>query len=297
MITPKIIREVLCIYLLVGLIIPIMAYADPLVITYRSPESDKDTRYIYDNLLLKMALDKTISEYGSYQLRPSNKMNTIRTIRTIKNNLEVNFFAKLSYEEYFSRENMIYVKFPVDLGIVGYRICFVSPERFDEVSLMTSLTELKTLTHGQGVGWSDISILRHNGFTVKTVNNYKSLFPMVAKNRFDIFCRGANELHEEYETNKKIQGLMYNKTIAFYYPLPRFFYTHPSNKLAMERITKGIMLAFYDGSLKKLWLKHYQKNVDFADLDNRKVFNLENPFVNNINFNFKKYMYAPFIEY
>lgn len=35
-------------------------------------------------------------------------------------------------------------------------------------------------SHGQGYKWSDVEILRHNGFTVKVAPTYESLFNMVA---------------------------------------------------------------------------------------------------------------------
>lgn len=289
-------RGSLCVLSLIFLFFIQLSFAKPLIVTYRSPVSDKDHRHDYDNLLLKISLDKTIEEYGEYELRPSEKMNNIRAVRTIQNNLKVNFFTKLSYDDVYNKKDLVFIKFPVDLGVVGHRICFVSPDRYEEVSQMTSLAELRTLVYGQGEGWKDVDILRHNGFNVKTVNHYKSLFPMVAKNRFDLFCRGINELHEEYELNREIPSLMYNKTIAFYYPLPRFFYTHSSNKLAAERIQKGLILAFYDGSIKKIWLDHYKKGFDFADLDNRKTFILENPYIKELHFNFEYYLYTTFLQ-
>lgn len=272
--------------------LPLAAVAEPLIITYRAPESKKDTRYDYDNALLKLALEKTVPEYGAYTLRPSKVMNFSRAIRVVEHDTEPNFFIKLSYDYKFSTK-MAYVPFPVDLGIVGYRVCFVSPDGQLALNKVTNLTELKALEHGQGRGWGDVDILRHNGFTVKEASSYNSLFLMVVNNRFDLFCRGVNELLGEYDANKGIEDLVYDKSIAFYYPLPRFFYSHFSNTKALERITKGLAIAYKDGSLKKLWLAKYEKSITFSHLENRTIYQLENPLLKNINFDFEQYFYNP----
>ncbi len=49
-----------------------------------------------------------------------------------------------------------------------------------------------------------MEILRENGFQVREVSEYESLFKMVAGKRFDLFCRGTNELLSEWETHKSI---------------------------------------------------------------------------------------------
>ena len=47
------------------------------------------------------------------------------------------------------------------LGIVSYRICFVSPQQQAAVRQVTDLAGLRRFTFGQGKGWLDVDILRH----------------------------------------------------------------------------------------------------------------------------------------
>ena len=56
-----------------------------------------------------------------------------------------------------------YVRFPIHLGIVSYRICFVSPQQQAAVASVTTLDQLKKFTLGQGKGWLDVQILRQAG--------------------------------------------------------------------------------------------------------------------------------------
>ena len=158
---------------------------------------------------------------------------------------------------------------------------------------MTRLEELRRYSHGQGAGWADVGILRANGFKVQEVSSYESLFPMVAAGRFDLLCRGANELLDEYRLHSTIPGFAYDSSFALVYPLPRFFFTSRENGKAIERVTRGLELAYRDGSLQKLWEAQYRESVDFAKLRSRRIFRLENPLIRNIDFDFRKYDYDP----
>ena len=59
-------------------------------------------------------------------------------------------------------------------------------------------------------------------FKVVEVSRYESLFRMVAINRFDLFCRGTNELLEEFNAHRDIPDLTYDEAISIAYPMPRF---------------------------------------------------------------------------
>lgn len=268
-------------------------YAD-MVITYRAQESHTDKRYDYDTALLELALKKTEPTHGPYSLIPSPIMNYPRARSMMTTNKLENFFAKLSYENGFKEtRNMDFVKFPVDLGIVGYRVFFVSEQTRERLSSVTTLEMLKAFTIGQGSGWSDVEILRAGGFKVIEVPTYESLFKMVALNRFDLLPRGANEVLGEYESHKGIKNFAYDTSICLAYPLPRFFYTHSANQRAIERITAGLRMGYEDGSVQKLWQNHYQKSIDFVKLHNRKIIRIPNPLIKNIGFDFQRYFHTP----
>ncbi len=265
-----------------------------MIITYRSPESKNDKRYEYDNQLLKLSLDKTKKKYGDYKLVPSQVMNYSRAMKKLERNSYPNFMAKYSYEERFvEKMNLAYIKFPVDLGIVGYRVFFVSKKIKKKFSIVRTIDDLKKFTVGQGTGWADVEILRSSGFSVQEIPKYESLFYMVAANRFDLFPRGTNELLNEYEAHKGIKNFTYDTSLCLAYPLPRFFYTHKSNQKAIRRITEGLLMAFEDGSVEKLWHKKYKDSIEFVNLEKRRILWVENPNVKSINFDYKKYFYKP----
>lgn len=265
-----------------------------LEITVRGPESVGDSRYDYDTGVLRLALEKTRAKYGAYRITAAPGMNFSRAIASVRANEYPNYFIKLSYESRHSdASEMDYVRFPVDLGIVGYRVCFVHPDLKPALAKVTRLEDLRRYTFGQGRDWADVQILRSNGFNVVEVDTYESLFQMVSRRRFDLFCRGTNELLDEYKAHESLPGLDYDERISIAYPLPRFFYTHKRNAGAIARIQEGIIMAHRDGSLQELWRQQYQESIWFARLDRRRIFWLENPLLKGVDFDYRQYFFDP----
>lgn len=262
-----------------------------MVVSFRDAESQKDRRHEYNLALLKLALEKTRSDYGNYRLQATPAMNIARSVQAMKKNEYPNLVVELSYEDSYADTSLTYIPFPVDLGVVGYRICFTAPML--PLPLPTDKKRLQRYVIGQGIGWADVEILRHNGFQVMEVGNYESLFKMVAAGRFDLLCRGINELYLEFASHSDTPGLRYDTTFAIHYPLPRFFFIHQSNQLARERIHKGLLRAYEDGSLQRLWQKEYQSSIDQADLAHRTIIALDNPLIRTLPNDYQQYLYDP----
>jgi len=260
------------------------------VFTYRSPESSSDTRYDYDNALLKLALDKTVNNYGEYILRASPVMNYARMRNSLVNNeLENPMFKQSATNELC--DSLDYVNFPIDLGIVGYRVFFVAPAIKTQLESVKTLDELKEYTILQGFGWSDIDILRSEGFEVMEIQKYESLFLMVTNNRGDLLPRGINEIKSEIENHRGLKNLMVNSNLVLHYPLPRFFFTSKGNRSAVNRVLEGLSVAYEDGSLMELWKEHYQESIDFTNLNNRLIISIPNRGISNVDKSYEKYFY------
>ncbi len=86
---------------------------------------------------------------------------------------------------------------------------------------------------------------------------------------------------------------MHDESMVISYPIPRFFYTNKMNSKALDRVKRGVMIAYENGTLKELWEAQYQKSIDYVNLKDRKLFELENPLVNTLNFDYKKYFFDP----
>jgi ABC-type amino acid transport substrate-binding protein len=262
-----------------------------MIVTVQGPETAADTRYEYDHAVIRLALEKTRNKYGDYTLQETpTGQNSKRSLLTVSSNRYTNYIIKHSMSNKLP-DGLIAIPFPVDLGIVGYRVGFVSQDTKEKLKAVKTLEDLQRFEIIQGIGWLDAFILEHHGFKVRKGEDFNAMFSMVALNRSDLFLRGANELLAEWRTHQSIPKLTHDDTISIYYPLPRFLITSEENTELAARVHEGLLTAFEDGSLIKLWEEKYLASVEFADLKSRKVFRLTNPFLGDLDPSWVNYVY------
>lgn len=275
--------RLLLIWITVGLfgsICPVSAAVTTFV--YRSAETLHDTRNGYDMALLRLALEKTRDVYGEFELLPSPVMNTTRVLKALQQGTYPNFIIKMSYSPEYEHQGLLRGGYELDLGIVGYRVCYTRRALLPQLASRTTLAAWQLLSYGQGTGWMDVDILRANEFLVAEVPNYKNLFPMTAMGRFDLFCRGINEIPDELAEIKRYPEIVLEPMMMLYYDLPRFFYANPRDSAGLERVEKGIRLAAADGSLQQLWLHFNQPGIDYVHPAQRQLFRLKNPLLKDL---------------
>ena len=264
-----------------------------LIVTVQGAETEKDLRRVYTRELIRLALEATKKDYGAYKLveNPVGE-NSARALKNSADKVFENYFVRQSVSMDLIKE-MGYVAFPVDLGIVGYRVAFVSKQTKERLKSVNTLEELKEFSIVQGIGWLDTRILRHNGFDVYTSGTFEGMFKTIALNRFDLFFRGANELLDEWNSHTDIDGLTYDESILLYYPLPRFFFTAKENVLAIERIQEGLSRAYENGSVLELWEAYYRPSLEFVALNKRRIFRITNPYIKELSVDYEQYIYRP----
>ncbi len=261
------------------------------VFTARGPETPNDHRYDYQQKLLELALEKTREDYGDFTLVKSRMgSNTKRAMWEVETGLYENYFVANAVTPK-RLENLVPVPFPIDLGILGYRVFFTSEETKERLRSVSALEDLKKFRMVQGLGWSDSEILKNAGFQVAEASDYHGMFQMVANNRVDLFPRGINEFLNEWRTNKHIENLSYDEGLILYYPFPKFFYTTQGNEAQAGRIMTGLVRAYDDGSLVKLWEAEYKSSIDQVGLLHRKILSIPNPNLAHIVPDYKKYFY------
>lgn len=283
-------------FILRGILLLLLAAscgATPTVITLTAPQTGRDPLKTYIGQVLTLALEKTRSEYGDYQINTTPMMNSARALADMKEQRFPNQLLMSTFQNKLLDEGLDYARFAVEYGVTGYRICFVSPSAKNAVASVKTLDELRQFSIGQGIGWADADILRHNGFKVVDIGQQESAYRMVEANRFDLFCRGINELEPELKNHPEVPGLDYDRAIALSYPLPRVFIANKHNAKLLKRITLGLTRAHQDGSLRKVWLEQYESALRFANLKQRKIFQLTNPGIDRIDFDYRKYYFDP----
>ncbi len=252
------------------------------IVTYAGEEDAQD----YLKPLLVLALEKTKSDFGDFELVSTNLLeNYPRLIHQLDEGVYENFVMKISVtDEILKKYNVI--KFPLDRGVTGYRIAFISlnnhKNKCEDVNLEDIAGEL-TL---QGIGWLDTDILNYNHFNVYPVSRELQMVKMIEHNRATYYYRGINEI--VYEA-KVFPNLLIEPCFALKYPLPRFFVTHKRDTNIAKRIELGLKRAYKDGSLIKLWRIFYIENIRLSNMKDRRVFELKNPFIKTLDDEYLQY--------
>lgn len=252
------------------------ACAQELTLTLRAPDSDTDLRNAYIRDAVQLALDKTRASDGAYRLQLSAPMNKRRALLEAAQQAAPNFLL-VTGPDAGRAAGLVPVPFPIHLGVNRYRVCFVNASHRAVVREADTLSAVARLRHVQGRGWADADILRANGFTVAEIATYEALFQMVALGRADLFCRSVLEVGEEVRAHASLKGLALDDSLLLAYDLPQYLYTHPGNHLAIERIARGLRLAFADGSLQALLRQHLQPSLALLNLSQRRLMTLNVP--------------------
>ena len=236
-----------------------------------------DNRHDYIISLLKLALDKTVDEYGDYELvhcpYPAEQK---RNFRLVLNNGGLDLLWSMTTRH---REKVLLpIRIPLQKGLLGHRIFLIRPEMQETFSKVDSLLELKYLTAGQGHDWPDNEILKYNGLRVVSCHKYPLCFSMLEKGRFDYFPRGLAEPLGELRQYAHL-GLVIENTILLRYPAPIYFFVNRGNPALAERLEKGLRTAIDDGSFDNLFYNHPQIREIFErfDLKSHKIIDLVNP--------------------
>jgi ABC-type amino acid transport substrate-binding protein len=170
------------------------------------------------------------------------------------------------------------IPIPILKGLLGIRVLLIKQEDQDRFYAIKSKEDLKALTAGQGATWSDVEILRANGFTVETGFDYQGLFNMLEYRRFDFFPRGVNEVLREFNTlPSNLTDIAIEKSIVLQYPYPVYFYVNKNNEKLAKRVEKGLNIMLKDGSLDEILNDLYQNSISALNIPNRKVISLDNP--------------------
>ena len=263
------------------------------VYTYSAAQHTASSRGRWHNKLIRLALDNTIKEYGSYQLNKAPQMNHRRALESTKYQKYPNFFiVAVHSDELAAEEGIQAIPFPVELGMLGYRVCLYSKTDPVPVQKRLNPSMVRTLMHGQVRDWMDVLILRHNGYVVTEVDDFASLPKMASLRRIDLLCRGVHEVYDEWGKGL-YKDLILDNTLAFQYDIPVFMYAHQSQKHLIDRLTLGLQRTYHDGSLKRMFLAHYQDNMAFSKLGDRDVIPLANPFLKILPKAYVKYRLKP----
>lgn len=173
------------------------------------------------------------------------------------------------------------IRIPLLKGLLGYRIFIIHKDNQYKFRQVNNFSDLKKLTVGQGRTWTDAKILEANGLTVVKANKYPNLFDMLDGGRFDAFARGVNEPFGELAQRPQLKDLMVEETLLLSYKMPFYLFVSRNNTQLARDLETGLNRAVANGSFDKVFYSdpNIKDVLEKANMKNRKVFYLENPFL------------------
>jgi hypothetical protein len=242
-------------------------------------ESDL-VRYAYHYELLGELLERTVGRYGPYVMEPfTEPISSARGWQEALRGELINvYFSDVGHR--IIDEGMIPIPYPVDKGLLGYRICLIVKKDQARIDRIQTIDQLRSLTVGQGKGWGDVKVFEHNRIPVDSTSSYESLFAMLARGRFDLFPRGATEIQREMAAyGPRYPELAIDRHMVIRYPFPQFFYVSRSAPHLAKRLEDGFEQMIRDGSFDALFNRFFGDALRELGLDRRVIIDLENPFL------------------
>lgn len=252
------------------------ADSPPLRIVTQPFEISAQAHEIYFYKVLELALQKTASTHGPYQLERFNRvLSNRRYIAEVSRDdgvIDI-IWTMINPER---EEKLLPIKVSLLRGMNSYRVFLIRKEDKQKFAAVQNLDDLKQYSAGSGSAWPDTSILLANGFPVITSAHYELLFTMLERKRFDYFPRGVYEVWNEHKAHSD-KGFVIEETLMFYYHAPIYFFVNKKDTQLAERIEHGLKLAIADGSFDQLFFSTpgFEQGYKEINNKNRRIFHLQ----------------------
>lgn len=259
-------------WILLAYLLAAPAFAtEPVIYAWAESMAD-DKRGHYPIELLKLALAKSGKEYVA---TPSKyNLSQWRTLRHLQLDKGIDVMWTLSSPE--REAELRPIRIPIDRGLIGWRLLLIAATDAQTFAQLDSAEQLKTLRAGQGHDWPDYPILRDNGFKVSPSSSYDGLFHMLNRGRIRYFPRSLTEIQHELNAHQKMNVAIAPKWVL-HYPAPLYFFVRHNNVPLASAIEAGLEIAIRDGSMRKLFTRHFAEDIASAQLQQRYIVQLDNP--------------------
>lgn len=248
----------------------------------------------YNKGALTLALDETIESHGSYTISVTDTMSDSRAERTLitkkyKNAVRIGIPGMTLID-------LDYVQFPVQLGGLGFQVCFKSKNNKRLLSEINSIEDIKAFSFAAPKNWADDDIYLENGFKVEPgfdsslKRTILHLFQMANDQQVDYACRPITTIENEMKEFPIAQTLEMEKRFALWLEKPLFFGTI-NNKALVERLQTGFDKAWKKGSYKTFWESHYLASFIFSHIADKKIFYLPSPAIPADRKQYQQYLY------
>ncbi|KXI31000.1 type 2 periplasmic-binding domain-containing protein [Paraglaciecola hydrolytica] len=248
-------------------------------IAYVATDDPRDPAFYYQSVL-KLALEKTKSTYGDYQISFIDKIVTADRTRQMVSSGQ---FANLIWASVTPERKKTMRVIPVNLlrDFNNHRLLLVLNHNKDKFKDITSLDGLKQFKAGNGLNWTDTKIFQANGIMVTTSVQYDYLIEMLRAERFDYISRGVHEIDIDIKMfDRGDLAIAEGIVLQYQQPVMYSFFVTPTETLLAERLESGLKMIEEDGSFQKAYesIASYKAGIDELNKV-RHIIELDNSFV------------------
>lgn len=154
-------------------------------------------------------------------------------------------------------QKLLPVRVPLLRGLSGFRVLIINRSRQPEFSQVRSLGELAAFTGVQGIGWSDIEVLKGAGLKISAARRAGILDMLNRNQHVDYYPRSPIEAHGELRANAEQYPLLtVEPGLLLHYPFAVYFFVSPQEPELAEALARGLERAYADGSFMALFERH-----------------------------------------
>jgi len=223
----------------------------------------------YQKGLMHAVLSASEPKYGPYYLRFSDREVTSDRLMLATERGEVHTGLGTVWGIKANRSGAVDLySYPYLNSLLGLRKVIVRREDLPKFDKITSISDLDALRVGQGAGWPDSNIYRGYGLQVVESEAYMSLFPMLAKGRFDYLPMSVIEIDGALEeVSNQYPSLVVAPNLYIFYPIPLYLSVSRQRPEISQRIDYGLQRLFGgDAPIVDELLKQY-----FPQLENHRL--------------------------
>ncbi|MEX1220655.1 MAG: hypothetical protein WEA82_00910 [Idiomarina sp.] len=229
----------------------------------------------YNYQLFKRALAVTEDDYAATALtRYPLPMTQTRLIHELISGKKVQVGVLAS--GYWKRQGLIAIPIPVRRGLLGWRLLLTREQALSRLpDLANNMPALSTLTTGFGADWVELPLMQQAFAHVETLEQTSDLYQQLLDGNFDVFSRSVIELWLELENlGSSAEQLAIVPGVVLRYPFADFFYVASDQSELAKRIELGLQRLYASGEYDALFRSFYGSVIKRAELDNRRIIEL-----------------------
>lgn len=262
-------------FLFVGQVLAVEQAATPIIIP-KMTSYDINHEDYYFSKLLDLALSKTLSTYGPYEIQEPVNWTADKRLRIALSKGEIDVLWSTTSAEL--EQEMLPIKISLLKEMNNYRVLIIRPEDQTAFSQVKNLKDLRKFRGGMNSQWVDAMVMEQNQLPQVYAVGYGKFFKMLAAKRFDYFSRGIYQVQTEVNFYPELK-LAIEQDLLLHYNNEFYFFVQKENAALASRIESGLKIALEDGSFDQLFnsIPRYQWALDELKNGARRVIDLSSP--------------------